>query len=132
MSSIGRNFDRVGEQVSHKAAHMRSGLVELGTQVLRLVNNMRESQALDVESLLGRIGLQRRRSAAIPIAWFIAGVVVAGGAALLLAPMKGEDLIDELAKFVRKTTSRVDTAVGAAGAEIRGEDQERAGRNGGV
>ena len=66
----------------------------------------RQLHKLDLESLLGTVGLQiakRPRSLALPmLAAFGAGM--AAGA--LLTPMRGEDLRAKVAAFIRSATSR--------------------------
>jgi hypothetical protein len=56
----------------------------------------------DVQDLLERVGLQPKRSALVPIALLAAGVLVGGGAALLLAPMTGEKARRRLSHNIAK------------------------------
>jgi hypothetical protein len=111
MSTMTKTVDHAGEQVKHSAAHARSGFVDLAAQALRLVNNIREAEERGVTSFLSRLGLQRRQSVARPVLWFAAGAVAAGAAALLLAPMKGDDLIKRITNIVRGAAHDVETAV---------------------
>ncbi len=132
MKNISKSVDRIGEQVSNTASHTRASLFELGAQALRLVNNLKEAESRGVESLFGRMGFQRRQSMARPLVWFAAGATVAAGAALLLAPMKGEELVDWLVQNLRRATSTAEdaTKTGVAAARSVAADVESPLRNG--
>ncbi len=96
-----------------------TSMVELGAQALRFVNNLKEAEARGAESILSLMGLQRRQGIARPLLWFAAGATVAAGAALLLAPMKGEELVDRIARGLRRATSTVEDATKTAAAAVR-------------
>jgi hypothetical protein len=96
-----------------------TSMVELGAQALRLVNNLKEAEARGAESVLSLMGLQRRQSVARPLLWFAAGATVAAGAALLLAPMKGEELVDRIARGLKRATSAVEDATKTGAAAVR-------------
>jgi gas vesicle protein len=55
--------------------------------------------------------LQRRESALRPALWFAAGAVVAGGAALVLAPSSGEKLRKRLIELLSKAGDTVKQSV---------------------
>jgi hypothetical protein len=127
MSSLTKDIQGVGDQVARTATHARANFVDLGIQVLRFVNNMREAEERGVESILSRLGLQRRQSTARPVLWFAAGAVVAGGAALLLAPMKGEQLIRKMTKTVSGAADEVESTVKHAAGEVKDKVRDLAG-----
>jgi hypothetical protein len=104
MPNIPKKMERVGEQVSQTASSARSSLIDLGVQALRLANGFREAEARGVTSILSRLGLQRRQSIAVPALCVLAGAAAGAGVALLLAPMKGEDLVAWLSKNIRRAT----------------------------
>ncbi|MGH7296229.1 MAG: hypothetical protein ACRELB_14910 [Polyangiaceae bacterium] len=70
----------------------RANLIDLGTQVLRLVNDVRDTQTRALDGVLGRIGLQRRQSILRPVLWIAAGAVAAGAVVLVVAPSSGKEL----------------------------------------
>lgn len=126
MRSIFKTTDYAGQRVKYAASSARGSVIDLGTQVLRLVNNVRESDLWRTDGLLGRVGLSRRGSPLRPVLWFAAGAVV-GGAGLLLAPAIGRGL--------REGTSRLRGALqrGQTGKEkmATGVHSVRQAENGG-
>jgi hypothetical protein len=120
ISSIGRNIDHAGTQVVRTASHARGSAIELGAQALRLFNNIREAEGRTFESVLSRIGLERRHSALRPILWFAAGAALAGGAALLFTPMKGVELVERIARSARRAVSGLESAAHRIDTSIRG------------
>ncbi|MGH7293826.1 MAG: YtxH domain-containing protein [Polyangiaceae bacterium] len=127
MSSLTKDIQGVGDQVARTATHARGGLVDLGVQVLRFVNNIREAEERGVESILSRLGLQRRQSMARPVLWFAAGAIVAGGAALLFAPMTGEQLLRKLTKAVGGAADEVGSTVKHAAGEVKDKVRDLTG-----
>ncbi|HEY1697909.1 MAG TPA: hypothetical protein VGG39_37365 [Polyangiaceae bacterium] len=95
MSSFGKNI-----------GYARSNMIDLGTQVLRLVNNVRDAQMRGVDSMFGRLGY-RRQSMARPLLWFAAGAVVAGGVALFLAPMTGDEMVQKASNLLGRAADDV-------------------------
>ncbi len=84
--------DQAAQRVKEAAAASRASLLDFGTQALRLFNGWRDVERRSVEAMLGRMGLQRRQSAARPVLWFAAGAVAGGCVAVVLAPMAAEGL----------------------------------------
>lgn len=90
MSSISKTADNVAEHARSAALVARASLVELGSQALRLFNNIREREA-NGALLASHLGRRREPHIFSPILWFATGAAVAGGALFLLAP-RGADL----------------------------------------
>lgn len=87
--------------VEHAASHARGNVIELATQVLKTINSLRAMRATDaVDSVLGRVGLQRRESMLVPVGIFIAGATVGGLVGLALAPSTGKKLRKRVAKMM--------------------------------
>jgi hypothetical protein len=84
MSSISRTADHVAGQAKSATVMAGASLVDLGSQALRLINNIREREPL---AQLGR----RRQRGPSWVLWFAAGAAVAGAALFVLAP-RGADL----------------------------------------
>ena len=101
--------EQVKEAVTHAGAHARATWLDLSTQVLRLINSVREAQARSVDNVLGRIGLQRRHSALRPVLWFAAGAVAAGTAVVLTAPTSGKSLRQRIAKLLNQEVETLTT-----------------------
>ncbi len=100
MSSISKTADNVAEQAKSATLMAGASLVELGSQALRLFNNIREREPL--------AHLRRRPQPKGPSAvlWFAAGAVVAGGALFLLAP-RGADLRARIGSLMNGAKDRV-------------------------
>ena len=88
-------------RATHVASYTRTSFLEYGTQALKLLGALRALEIGAVDSVLGRVGLQRRQSGAmLPIMWFTAGALVAGGAAIAFAPSSGKDLRRRVARWI--------------------------------
>ena len=113
MTTISNTADHATEQVkeavTHAGAHARATWLDLSTQVIRLINNVREAQARSVDNVLGRMGLQRRHSALRPVLWFAAGAVAAGTAVVLTAPTSGKSLRQRIAKLLNQEVETLTT-----------------------
>jgi hypothetical protein len=100
------NTDKVAHRMRDAASSARVNFIDLGTQVLRLVNNLRDGERQRLDSVLGRVGLYRRQSGALgPILWFTAGAVVGGGAGILLAPTVGQGVRERMARLLGQLDS---------------------------
>jgi hypothetical protein len=97
MSTLTNATNHAAEQVSHAA---RASFVELAAQTLKLVNGIRAAETRGVTSLLGHIGLERRRSALVPVAWFAAGALVAGAVVVLMTPASGKAMRQRIRSFL--------------------------------
>jgi hypothetical protein len=81
MTSISTTAERVADGTRNAARTASDSLIELGTQSLRLVDNLRKRGS----KLFFANGGRRRDQGRLPSAWwFVAGAVVVGGAALVL------------------------------------------------
>jgi hypothetical protein len=96
MTTISNTADHAADAISHA----RAALLDLPGQMMKLVESARETERRGVDTLLDRMGLQRRQSALAPVAWFAAGAVVAGAAAFILAPTSGKQLRRRIAAFL--------------------------------
>ncbi|MEO6419535.1 MAG: hypothetical protein ABIP39_09030 [Polyangiaceae bacterium] len=101
------------DQVKAGADTTRSSLVDLGVQALKLFNHVRAQESRYVDSALDHIGLQRRESALRPVLYFAAGALVAGGAALVLAPTSGDMLRKRLIELLSKAGDNVKSVAGS-------------------
>jgi hypothetical protein len=106
MSSVADTAERAAHQVKDTAAHTRASLLDLGAQALRFWNDMRTAELRGVDSVLGRIGLQRRASAPSPIVWFVAGAAVAGVVLFVLAPTQGKKLRERITGALHDRASK--------------------------
>lgn len=87
--------------VEHAASHARGSVIELATQALKMANSFRSMRATDaVDSVLGRVGLQRQSSMLVPIGIFVAGATLGGLVGLALAPSAGKKLRKRVARFL--------------------------------
>ena len=80
MSNAKDAAEHATDAIKDTGASAKSSLLDVGVQLMRLFNDARAMESRGVESLLGRVGLQRQQSAAVPVLWFAAGWL------LLLAP----------------------------------------------
>jgi len=104
MTTISNTADHATEHVKHAASHVGSSVLDLSTQVIRFINGVREAQGRGVETMLDRLGLQRRQSALGPVLWIAVGAVAAGTAVLLLSPTTGKQLRQRIATFIGRET----------------------------
>jgi hypothetical protein len=104
-------FSNTADHATDAISHARAALLDLPGQMMKLVDSARDSERRGVDSLLDRMGLQRRQSAFAPVIWIAAGAVVAGAAAILLAPTSGKELRRRIASFL---DSELDTATAQA------------------
>jgi hypothetical protein len=104
-----------------KKAIFSLGAAIAGTKIAHVISQ------LDVEHALGGVGLARRRSH-VPenLAFLGVGIVVGGVAALLLAPMSGEETREKLTRKVDKLGDAASRKV----REVREEMNGIAGRLG--
>jgi len=94
---------------------------------------MRSVQAVNMNDVLGSIGLERRRSAldkVLPALGYVGlGTVIGAGAALLMAPSSGRELRAKVSHQLDEAKSRVDQRIRS----VEGAAEEMAARrnNGG-
>lgn len=88
------------DPIKETATRAKGSLLDFGTQVLKFVNTLRVMEMRGADTLLDRVGLQRRESALRPVLWFAAGAVVAGSVVLMLAPVSGKQLRRRIAKML--------------------------------
>jgi hypothetical protein len=104
MTTITKTSDRAMDHVEDAASHARSTLLELSTQVGKVISGALTAEGRGVDALLDRLGLQRRESAFKPAVWFAAGAVAAGMAVLLMSPTSGKELRRRIASFLGNET----------------------------
>jgi hypothetical protein len=127
MSSISKTADHVADHARSATLMARASLMDLGSQALRLINNIRESN----DAFLAHVGRRRDPNRLSPALWFGAGAAVATGAFLLLAP-RGADLrsrIGSLMNSVKEGGSPQDRdgandMVNEGGGSMPRDDQE--------
>jgi hypothetical protein len=108
MSSISKTADHFTEQAKTATWMARASLLDLGSQALRLFNNIRERESNGL--FLAHLGRRPAPNRLAPALWFAAGATVAGGAFLLLAP-RGAALrgrLGSLMNGVKRETSHSD------------------------
>jgi gas vesicle protein len=114
MRSISKTADEAMDQVKDTAASAKGSLLDFGTQALKFINTLRVMEMRGADTVLDRIGLQRRESALRPVFWFAAGGLAVGAVALVLAPATGKDLRARIARLfdagVDKAKEGVDMA----------------------
>ncbi|HEY4014982.1 MAG TPA: hypothetical protein VGM06_16680 [Polyangiaceae bacterium] len=86
------NRDLASQVIGDLASSSRAGLDDFGTQVERTLNSWRNIERRGVDSLLDRMGLQRRPSILRPVLWAMAGAVLGGCVVHVLAPRAGETI----------------------------------------
>jgi hypothetical protein len=105
--------------------HTRGSLIEVGTQAQKLINALGALETRGVQSLLDRVGLQRRTSALRPVMWLAAGAVVAGVAVFVLRPTARKGLRERIAHLferqVGKKTEQVASATNSSPASPAGD-----------
>lgn len=89
------------DQIKGTVGSARSGILDFGTQALKLLNSIRAQEHRLVGSALEHIGLQRRESSLRPVMWFGAGAVVAGTAVLLVIPSSRERILSAVRDILR-------------------------------
>jgi hypothetical protein len=130
MSSFSKTADHVTDQAKSATLAARASLIELGSQALRLVNNIRERESKGL--FLGNIGRRRDKSYVSAALWFTAGAAVAGGAFLLLTPRGAAlrnrigTLISKEVGLARDLNGEVNMANEGGGSTPRAEDEHRA------
>ena len=100
MRSISNSADQAVEQVKDTASHAKGSLVELGTQIFKFMNTLRDMEIRGADRILDKVGLQRRSSPFAPVLWIAAGAFVGGAAAIALAPVSGKELRKRLAQLL--------------------------------
>jgi hypothetical protein len=81
-------------------SHARATLLDLSTQIVKLINSARAAENRGVDALLHRLGLQRRSSALMPFLWVAAGAFVAGTAVFLVSPASGKRLRERIVSIL--------------------------------
>ncbi len=131
MRSISSTANEAMNEVKDTAGQAKGSFLEFGAQALKLLSTLRDVEIRSADSLLGRVGLQRRESALRPMMWFAAGGVAAGAVALVMAPVAGKELrarlADMLSTGLEKAKGGLDKAKDTAkqvgkGAESKAED----------
>jgi len=118
MTTISSTADQAADRVKDGASHVRGTLLELSTQVIKLINSAREAEGRGMDTVLHRLGLERRRSALGPVLWFTAGAVAAGTVVLLTAPTSGKGIRRAIASFFDHEVDEVGSQAGAAGRRV--------------
>ncbi len=88
----------------HAVDRTRSSIADFGVQALKLVNSLKAAEGRSMDSMLHRMGLQRRDEAMSPVIWFAAGAIAAGAIVFVLAPEAGKKV---RARIVNLWESRV-------------------------
>jgi hypothetical protein len=78
----------------------------LGAQATQLLDAVRSQRVRALESLLDRVGLQRRHGVLRPALFVIAGAVAAGVAVLAFAPTSGKGLRARIENTLRSAKDR--------------------------
>ena len=100
MSSVASTASHAVDHVKDAASIARWNVVDLGIQIVKLLNTIRSQEMCAVDSGLHFIGLQRRESALRPVLIFAAGAVVGSSLAIFLTPTSGKDLRAKLLAFL--------------------------------
>ena len=114
MLSISKTADQAMDQVKDTAASAKGGLLDFGTQALKFINTLRVMEMRGADTVLDRIGLQRRESALRPVLWFAAGGVAVGAIALVLAPTSGKEIRNKIARLFDAGVDKAKEGVDAA------------------
>ncbi len=114
-------FSNTADHATDAIAHARAALLDLPSQMMKLVDGARETERRGADALLDRMGLQRRQSALTPVIWFVAGAVVAGAAAFILAPTSGKQLRRRVAAFLDAELDEIKAVERQVEEKVRGE-----------
>jgi len=112
MNSISSSADQATDAVKDAASHARENVLEIGAQLLRLLNRARDANVLSFDSWLHRVGLRRHGGigqVVQPLVFFAAGAVVGAGAGLLFAPTSGSKLREDIAALVAEQIEKLGT-----------------------
>jgi hypothetical protein len=135
--SSASNASHAVDQVKEAVSTVHASLVDFGVQAMKSLHAARSQRVRALDSVLGQIGLQRRASAFRPVLFFVAGALVAGSVALVLAPTSGKKvrtkIVDLLgaAKDAARAGSRALTSVehsaeaAVGGSNISGDGANR-------
>ena len=110
MRSIANTADDAMDQVKNTAVSAKGNLMDFGTQALKFINTLRVMEMRSADTVLDRIGLQRRESALRPFMWFAAGGLAVGAVALALAPESGKNLRARVARMLDKGVAKAKDA----------------------
>lgn len=113
MSSVADTAEHAAHRVMGTAAHTRASLIDLGAQALRFINDIRAAEVRGVDSVLGRLGLQRRESTLRPIVWFVAGAALAGAVVFVVAPTQGKKIRERVRGAFEERRAKRDKTNGA-------------------
>jgi|SRR5580698_9472411 hypothetical protein len=106
MSFVADAAEHAAHHVMGTAAHTRASFVDLGAQALRFINNIQAAEVRGVDSVLGRVGLQRRESALRPLLWFVAGAAAAGAIVFIVAPTQGRKIRERIREAIENRTGK--------------------------
>jgi hypothetical protein len=120
MATISDSAEHATEHVRDAASHARARFFDFSTQVLKLVNGIREAQGRGTDTVLDHLGLRRQKGPLGPALWFAAGAVTAGAAVFLLTPTSGGDLRRRIARFFATEGEAVVAKTGAAEQRVDG------------
>jgi len=98
MTSISTTAELVADGTRNAAFTARDSLIELGTQSLRLADNLRKRGS---ELFFANVGRRRNKGRLQLVWWFATGAAVVGGAALLLGP-RGRELRVRIQNLVQR------------------------------
>jgi hypothetical protein len=103
MNPIISTASRAMDHVVHETQSGRGTFLDLGIQIVRLLNTIRSRETHAVDSALDLLGLRRKHGMLAPVALFAAGAVVGTSLTLLLAPTTGKNLRTKLLGFLGPT-----------------------------
>jgi hypothetical protein len=119
--SSANNVSHAVDHVKDAASTVHESLLDLGVQAKNLVRSARSQRVRAIDAALQQLGLQRRESAFRPAMFFVAGAVVAGAVALVLAPTSGK-------KLKTKIVDLLEAAKGGGGASAGSQDMTTTGQ----
>jgi hypothetical protein len=126
MSSISTTTEHMADRAKSAARMARGSLVELGTQVLRLMNDLRERESYGL--LLRGLGRRRAPSPLSSVLWFAAGAAAAGGAAVFFGP-QGRPLRERIGTAVSSAQNHVTSYLRDTEASIMNHEGARKAGN---
>ena len=126
MSSISTTTEHMADRAKSAARMARGSLVELGTQMLRLMNDLRERESYG--SLLRGLGRRRAPSPLSSVLWFAAGAAAAGGAAVFFGP-QGRPLRERIGTVVSSAQNHVTSYLRETDTHLTHEGARKAGND---
>ena len=112
MTSFERTTHHLADQLNKSASAAHGSLAELGTHALKLLESAHDRERAAIDTVLGGLGLQRRRSVLHYALPFAAGAVAIGAVVLAVSPAARKGLRTRVSALLGRSSEsepRVDS-----------------------